>query len=132
MRMKMKMKRDQSTGCLSTPRPIVTKIVNKFQITVPGEIRALFDLQEGDLFEWSLNRENTLTLVPKRAQLITPLLDSQVLRLRAKRAKERKTQDVEARDQNALLPQTYFGSGSRDVSDEEVELEGERTLAGCS
>lgn len=79
---------DRIAGCMNSKRPIVTKIANKFQITVPGEIRAMFDLREGDCFEWTLNEENlTLTLTPKRPQLITPLLHQQVLAERAERAK---------------------------------------------
>lgn len=90
---------DRKAACLSSTRPIVSKIANKFQITVPGEIRAIFDLREGDFFEWILNKKDlTLTLVPKRPQLITPLLDQQVLAERSQRAKG------QGREINAKVP----------------------------
>jgi AbrB family looped-hinge helix DNA binding protein len=53
---------------------ILTRIATKFQITVPTQIREIFDLREGDLFEWIFNQaDGTVNLIPKRAQLITPL-----------------------------------------------------------
>jgi AbrB family looped-hinge helix DNA binding protein len=82
------MKRALRTGCVKAKRPIVTKIVSKFQITIPLEIRALYDLREGDVFEWIFDRKTaSLTLVPKRAQLITPQVESQVENIRASREK---------------------------------------------
>jgi bifunctional DNA-binding transcriptional regulator/antitoxin component of YhaV-PrlF toxin-antitoxin module len=54
-------------------RPITTRIVGKFQVTVPPEIREIFDLQEGDLLEWSFDQATSeIRLIAKRAQLITP------------------------------------------------------------
>jgi len=60
-------------------RPIVTRIAAKFQVTVPPEVRQLFDLKEGDLFDWSFNRATSqLVITPKRAQLITPVLQQEM------------------------------------------------------
>ncbi len=54
-------------------RPITTKIVGKFQVTVPPEIREIFELQEGDLLEWTFDEATAqIRVVAKRAQLITP------------------------------------------------------------
>ena len=54
-------------------RPITTRIVSKFQVTVPPEIREIFDLQEGDLLEWDFDAATgEMRLIAKRAQLITP------------------------------------------------------------
>jgi AbrB family looped-hinge helix DNA binding protein len=54
-------------------RPITTRIVGKFQVTVPPEIREIFGLQEGDLLEWSFDQSTSeIRLIAKRAQLITP------------------------------------------------------------
>lgn len=54
-------------------RPVLTKIAGKYQITIPPSFRKLFDLQEGDLFEWSFEEKSSaIKLTPKRAQLITP------------------------------------------------------------
>ena len=70
--------------------PIVSKIVNRWQITVPAEIRELYGLKEGDVFEWKFNSEtSTLTLIPKRAQLITPVVITQVEELRNKETRDR-------------------------------------------
>lgn len=67
----------------------MSKIVNRWQITVPVEIRTLYGLQEGDVFEWKFNSETSaLTLIPKRAQLITPVVIAQVEELRTQRAQE--------------------------------------------
>ena len=53
--------------------PITTRIVGKFQVTVPPEIREIFDLQQGDLLEWSFDQTTgEIRLTAKRAQLITP------------------------------------------------------------
>lgn len=94
---------ERDAGCKDATRPIVSKIVNKFQVTVPAEIRALYDLREGDFFEWSLNRETlTLTLTPKRPQLITPLLHKQVLAERAERQKSKTAALNEPEPQNLV------------------------------
>jgi AbrB family looped-hinge helix DNA binding protein len=53
--------------------PVTTRVVGKFQVTVPPEIREIFGLQEGDLLEWKFDEaSNEIRLVAKRAQLITP------------------------------------------------------------
>ncbi len=68
-------------------RPVVTKSAGKFQITVPIEIRTLFGLEEGDLFEWHFDRNSEqLTLIPKRAQLITPRAQQYLNQVRARNA----------------------------------------------
>jgi AbrB family looped-hinge helix DNA binding protein len=54
-------------------RPVTTRIVGKFQVTVPPEIREIFGLQEGDLLEWIFDEASQqIRLIAKRAQLITP------------------------------------------------------------
>jgi AbrB family looped-hinge helix DNA binding protein len=54
-------------------RPVTTRIVGKFQVTVPPEIREIFGLQEGDLLEWIFDETSQqIRLIAKRAQLITP------------------------------------------------------------
>jgi bifunctional DNA-binding transcriptional regulator/antitoxin component of YhaV-PrlF toxin-antitoxin module len=53
--------------------PVTTRIVGKFQTTVPPEIREIFGLEEGDLLEWKFdNASKEIRLLAKRAQLITP------------------------------------------------------------
>jgi bifunctional DNA-binding transcriptional regulator/antitoxin component of YhaV-PrlF toxin-antitoxin module len=55
------------------PETILTRIAAKFQVTVPIPIREIFDLREGDLFQWEFDAaEAKLYLVPKRAQMLTP------------------------------------------------------------
>ncbi len=55
--------------------PIATRIVGKFQVTVPPEIREIFDLQLGDLLEWNFDQATgEIRFTAKRAQLITPRL----------------------------------------------------------
>lgn len=81
--------------------PIVSKIVNRWQTTVPVEIRTLYGLAEGDMFEWRFNPEtSTLTLIPKRAQLITPRVVSYVEELRnrsdAEESRTKKAPEPEA------------------------------------
>ena len=72
-------------------RPVMTKIVGKFQVTVPPEIRELFDLQEGDLLQWDFDEPRTqIILAPKRAQLISPSVRKLVGDARAERAKAAK------------------------------------------
>jgi bifunctional DNA-binding transcriptional regulator/antitoxin component of YhaV-PrlF toxin-antitoxin module len=52
---------------------VTTRIVGKFQTTVPPEIREIYDLREGDLLEWSFDKASgQIHLTAKRAQLITP------------------------------------------------------------
>ncbi len=73
-------------GCAS--RPTITKITGKFQITIPPEIREIYELKEGDLFEWDFNPQTSqLVLLPKRAQLITPQVEKEISEVRAHRAK---------------------------------------------
>jgi bifunctional DNA-binding transcriptional regulator/antitoxin component of YhaV-PrlF toxin-antitoxin module len=54
-------------------RSITTRIVGKFQTTVPPEIREIFGLEEGDLLEWTFDEASQeIRLIAKRPQLITP------------------------------------------------------------
>ena len=70
-------------------QPIMTKIAGRFQVTVPPEIRNLFDLQEGDLLQWDFDEPTgQIHLQPKRAQLLTPLVTGLVNKVRAEMAKE--------------------------------------------
>ncbi|MGB9489651.1 MAG: AbrB/MazE/SpoVT family DNA-binding domain-containing protein [Terriglobales bacterium] len=65
---------------------ILTRIASKFQVTVPPEIREIFDLHEGDLFQWVFDAKDAkLYLIPKRAQLITPLTEAAIRESRARR-----------------------------------------------
>ena len=79
-------------------RPIVTKIVAKFQVTVPPEIRNLFDLREGDLLQWDFDESSSqIVLLPKRAQLLSPIVRKLVGEDRAEKAeKAAKTPEAEA------------------------------------
>ena len=53
--------------------PTTSRIVGKFQVTVPPEIREIFDLQQGDLLEWNFDEATSeIRITAKRAQLITP------------------------------------------------------------
>jgi bifunctional DNA-binding transcriptional regulator/antitoxin component of YhaV-PrlF toxin-antitoxin module len=71
-------------------RPIVTKIIGKFQITVPPEIREIYGLLEGDLLEWNFNAQTSqLVICPKRAQLLTPQVEKEIFETKARRAKEK-------------------------------------------
>lgn len=71
-------------------KPVLTKIAGKFQVTVPLEIRDAFGLEEGDLLEWTLQRETSaINIIPKRAQLITPLVKHAIADSRQKRAQMR-------------------------------------------
>lgn len=68
----------------------VTKIVGKFQTTIPVEIREIYGLREGDLIEWIFDSAaGELRLAPKRAQLITPLVREKMESVRARRAQAR-------------------------------------------
>lgn len=72
-------------------KPVVTKIVGKFQVTIPPEIREIYDLREGDLLEWNFDaRSSQLLLFPKRAQLLTPQLEEEISNVKARRARERR------------------------------------------
>jgi AbrB family looped-hinge helix DNA binding protein len=65
-------------------RPIITKIVAKFQVTVPPEIRKLFDLREGDLLQWDFDEASSqIVLQPKRATLLSPVVRRLVNEARA-------------------------------------------------
>ena len=77
-------------ACLLT-KPLLTTIVGgeKFQVTVPREIRTIFDLREGDVLEWDFTDRNELVIRPKRAQLITPQLRRTVAQLRNAQARNR-------------------------------------------
>jgi len=86
-------------------KAIITKIAAKFQVTVPPEIRGIFDLQEGDLFQWEFDEPNAqLLLIPKRAQLLTPMVKNFIGGLRAKREK--------AREEAAKEPQKIVAKAS--------------------
>jgi bifunctional DNA-binding transcriptional regulator/antitoxin component of YhaV-PrlF toxin-antitoxin module len=66
-------------------RVVVSRIVNKFQVTVPQEVRDLYSLREGDFFEWHFDaQQSRLTVIPKRTEMITP-------RLREKIAQEQRS-----------------------------------------
>jgi bifunctional DNA-binding transcriptional regulator/antitoxin component of YhaV-PrlF toxin-antitoxin module len=53
--------------------PVTTRIVGKYQTTVPPEIREIYNLQVGDLLEWTFDKASgEIHLIAKRAQLITP------------------------------------------------------------
>jgi bifunctional DNA-binding transcriptional regulator/antitoxin component of YhaV-PrlF toxin-antitoxin module len=68
------------------PQTILTRIATKFQVTVPIPIREIFDLREGDLFQWEFNAaEAKLYLVPKRAQMLTPHTQAAIGESRARR-----------------------------------------------
>jgi bifunctional DNA-binding transcriptional regulator/antitoxin component of YhaV-PrlF toxin-antitoxin module len=76
---------------------ILTKIASKFQVTVPPEIRAIYGLQEGDLFQWVFEPSTgDLQLIPKRAQLITPLTQTTIAEVRARRNQAREATAKEA------------------------------------
>jgi len=69
--------------------PITTRIVGKFQVTVPPEIREIFDLQQGDLLEWCFDKATgEIRLTAKRAQLITPRVLEMVQESKAARSQE--------------------------------------------
>lgn len=71
-------------------RPIVTKIVSKFQTTIPPEMREIYGLREGDLIEWSFSVQTSkLVLSPKRAHLLTPQVKAEIEDIKAERAKAR-------------------------------------------
>jgi hypothetical protein len=77
-------------------RPIVTRIANKFLIAVPPQFRDIFDLQEGDLFEWRLDESaGEIRILPKRAQLIVPRTREHVREMR-KRSQESQVHDAVA------------------------------------
>jgi bifunctional DNA-binding transcriptional regulator/antitoxin component of YhaV-PrlF toxin-antitoxin module len=60
-------------------REILTRVAEKFQVTVPPEVREIFDLRVGDLFHWRFDEPSgEIRLLPKRAQLITPQLREKV------------------------------------------------------
>ena len=58
----------------------VSRIVAKFQITVPPEVRRAYGLQEGDFLDWTLPRnssgESCLVVIPTRPSAISPDLDA--------------------------------------------------------
>lgn len=73
-----------------TSRPIVTRITNKFQTTVPPELRDRYGLREGDFIEWRFDRSRSeLILALKRAHLITPEVEADLNELKESRAKEK-------------------------------------------
>ncbi len=67
-------------------KPIVTRIAGKYQVTVPPEIRDIFNLREGDLFQWNFDgASGELHIIPQRAQLLTPQIRLEVEKLRESR-----------------------------------------------
>jgi bifunctional DNA-binding transcriptional regulator/antitoxin component of YhaV-PrlF toxin-antitoxin module len=67
-------------------KPTITKIVAKFQLTIPPELRDLYGLRVGDLIEWNFDPTNAqIVLRPKRAQLLTPQVDADIAAIKAKR-----------------------------------------------
>ena len=73
-----------------TMKPAVAKIAAKFQVTVPPEVRNLYDLQEGDLLEWKFDNESgVLTVEPKRAALLSPVLDRAIAAAKKRRSEQR-------------------------------------------
>ena len=68
-------------------REVLTRIAERFQVTVPPEFRDLFDLRVGDLFDWRLDEPTgEIRLLAKRAQLITPQVREKVRAARARQA----------------------------------------------
>jgi len=52
---------------------VVSRVVNRYQTTIPREVRELYDLREGDILEWHYDRHSqVLSVTPKRAQLLAP------------------------------------------------------------
>ncbi len=75
-----------------TMKPAVAKIAAKFQVTVPVEVRNLYDLREGDLLEWTFDGERKqLTVEPKRAALLSPALDQFVATAKQSRASRKRS-----------------------------------------
>jgi AbrB family looped-hinge helix DNA binding protein len=73
--------RAMKTEQAAKKRPIVSTITDKFQITVPQEVREWFGLLKGDMLEWSLDAAQPLLIVaPKRAQLLTPKIVREIER----------------------------------------------------
>jgi AbrB family looped-hinge helix DNA binding protein len=68
---------------------ITTRIVGKFQVTVPPEIREIFGLKIGDLLEWTLDKKSgEIHLIAKRAQLITPRIEALSRSIEARQSKK--------------------------------------------
>jgi bifunctional DNA-binding transcriptional regulator/antitoxin component of YhaV-PrlF toxin-antitoxin module len=68
-------------------RLAATVIAGRYQLTVPPEVRRLYQLQEGDILEWHFDRDHgMLTIMPKRAQLITPQVEAEMREVREQRA----------------------------------------------
>jgi bifunctional DNA-binding transcriptional regulator/antitoxin component of YhaV-PrlF toxin-antitoxin module len=68
-------------------RPVTTRILGKFQVTVPPEIRNIFDLQEGDLLDWKFDEQSgEIRVVAKRARVLTPRVMELVEKSRKERA----------------------------------------------
>ena len=79
----------RKTSAAPTARPIVSRIVAKFQTTIPAEIRELYGLQEGDIVEWSFDPATSqLVLTPKRAQILTAQVQSEMAKVKAEVAAE--------------------------------------------
>lgn len=71
-------------------KPVVTRITNKFQVTVPPEMRDLFDLRVDDLFEWDFDEHaEAIRIIPKRAQLLTPQVRATIGEIRTLRSEHK-------------------------------------------
>jgi bifunctional DNA-binding transcriptional regulator/antitoxin component of YhaV-PrlF toxin-antitoxin module len=62
-------------------RPIITKVLPGYKVTVPEQVCTLYGLQEGDVFEWKLEGDR-LVVTPKRPNLITPEVEAQIMEIR--------------------------------------------------
>jgi bifunctional DNA-binding transcriptional regulator/antitoxin component of YhaV-PrlF toxin-antitoxin module len=83
-------------------KPVLTKILGRYQVTVPPEIRTLYGLVEGDLLEWNIDpTSSAITIVPKRAQLLTPAVCEMVESV--------VTQGVEAEKKATQVNKTHRG-----------------------
>ena len=68
-------------------KPTAAKIAAKFQLTVPVEVRDLYGLREGDLLDFKFDEESKQLIVePKRAALLSPVLDQRVAAAKKRRA----------------------------------------------
>jgi AbrB family looped-hinge helix DNA binding protein len=73
-------------------KPVLTKVLAKFQLTIPQEIRTAFGLVEGDLLEWNMDSSTgIITIIPKRAQLLTPLGTDLVEAVKKRRLERRES-----------------------------------------
>lgn len=77
-------------------KEVMTRIAEKYQVTVPPEFRDLYDLRVGDLFHWRYDEgSQEIRLIPKRAQLLSPQVRSFVGERRAAWEQKRAAQKQE-------------------------------------